>query len=168
MFNKDVPESLKRKTHLIFNNVIDTRFEHSVAQVRPFRSNSILRFASFCAKGNGYPEPSPHQPMYISLAVNQDVTARQQIAYPARRTRFFPLSYQNYKYVVRQACSKLYILALSRIFSYNQTPGESWTLQKKHLGYEAFWYIKFLYLSAYQRGEVAKISESALCASSHS
>jgi len=37
MFNKDASESLKRITYLVVNNVIDTRFEYSVAQVRLFK-----------------------------------------------------------------------------------------------------------------------------------
>jgi len=132
MFNKDALESLKRITYLIVSNVIDTRLEHSVAQVRPFLSHSSLGLTSFCAKSNGYPEPFPHQPMWTSLAANQYVTARQQTAYPARRTRFLPMSYRNNKHVVRQARSKPYIqiLALSRIFSYNQTAGESLTVSE--------------------------------------
>jgi len=42
---------------------------------------------------------------------------------------FFPMSYRNNKHVVRQARSKphIQILALSRIFSHNQTLGESLT-----------------------------------------
>jgi len=51
---------VKRKTHFVVNNVMDTRSEHSV---QPFRSNSILGLAFLCAKRNDYPQPSPHQPM---------------------------------------------------------------------------------------------------------
>jgi len=102
-------ESFKRITYLIVGNVIDTRFEHSVAQ-RPFLSHSILRLTTFCAKGNGYPESFPHQPMWTSLTANQDVTARQQTVYPARRTSFFPMSYRNNdmsfgRHVLNRVCS---------------------------------------------------------------
>jgi len=118
MFDKNALEPLKRITYLIVSNVIDTRFEHSVAQIQPFFSHSSLRLVtSFWPKGNDYPEPFPHQPMWTSLAANQYVTARQQAADPARRTRFFPMSYLNNKHVVRLARSKPYIqiLALSKI-----------------------------------------------------
>jgi len=75
----------------------------------------------------------------VSLVANQDVTSRQprqQTAYPARETKFFPMSYRNCKHIIRQARSKyiysvynpyIYIFALSRFFSYNQTLRESLT-----------------------------------------
>jgi len=68
MFNKKALESLKRRTCLIISNVIDTRFEHSIAQVRLFLSYSSLRLTSFSAKDNGYPGQFPNQLMWMSLA----------------------------------------------------------------------------------------------------
>jgi len=68
MFNKKALESLKRITCLIISNVIDTRFEHSIAQVRLFLSYSSLRLTSFSAKNNGYPEQFPNQIMWMLLA----------------------------------------------------------------------------------------------------
>jgi len=83
MFNKDALESLKRITYLILNNVIDTRFE--VAQGRLFLSHSSLRLTSFCAKGNGYPEPFPHQP--CGRPINGQSGCDSKTAYPAQRTK---------------------------------------------------------------------------------
>jgi len=56
MFNKDALVSLI-ETHLIVSDATDTRSGHSVARARPSRPNSILGLASFCAKGNDYPQP---------------------------------------------------------------------------------------------------------------
>jgi len=59
--------------------------------------------------------------IYTSSAVNQHVTTRQQAADPARKTRLFPMSYQNNKHVIRLARSKphIQILALSRLTQSN-------------------------------------------------
>jgi len=56
MLDRDAPES-SNENSLIVNNVTDTRSEQSVAQVQPFRSNSLLELASFYAKENVHPHP---------------------------------------------------------------------------------------------------------------
>jgi len=64
---------IKRKTHLILNNAMNTTAERSVAQALSqalsFELYSPTRFQVH--KGDNNPQPSPHQSMGMILAFNQ-------------------------------------------------------------------------------------------------
>jgi len=106
MINSYAPKCLQ--TNNSFNHPWRNRYNLNTPLRRHNRSLSTLvsDCRSSAPKTTTTPGLFTYPPIYTSSAVNQYVMTRQQAADPARRTRLFPMSYQNNKHVIRLARSK--------------------------------------------------------------